>query len=244
MGKIKTIECKNWLDFKSEIGKLFNTRPFQRGIYLFRGHGSKEWPLISSFDRWFKGEKIDKPKTFNELFELFKKQTEGMKIDSHILEDENSFLAMAQHYSLPTRLLDWSESPYIASFFAFCNIILNENIDTHVAIWCLNSQNPIWDEEFGCTIIDVPAYGNERIKNQLGKFTILKAPYDTIEEYVNDFDSPGDALFRYIVPTKEVKTVLSDLDIMGINFSKIYPGIEGCAKSAGLRILFKQLPDK
>jgi hypothetical protein len=42
-------------------------------------------------------------------------------------------LALAQHYSLPTRLLDWTENPLVALWFAFNEIARQE---TKRVVWC------------------------------------------------------------------------------------------------------------
>lgn len=225
-----------WAEYKSKMtDALFEHRPFQRGQFLFRGHGSPNWPLISTFDRWYKGPKHQKAKVAERLVTLFIREAEGLDVPADVREDEVSRLALAQHYGLPTRLLDWTESPYIAAFFAFAGRAFSPDRSDDVAVWCLDTNHEMWSREFGVEILGVPSYGNERLRAQMGKFTLLRAPYDTLEEYVAQFPEAGNALVKTLIPASEARVALADLDAMGLNYSRIFPGLEGCARAAALR---------
>ncbi|AYG64335.1 FRG domain-containing protein [Rhizobium jaguaris] len=248
MTQFATTTSKSWHDFKSaDLQDLFTGKPFDRGRFLFRGQGSESWPLISSFDRWFKGERRYKAEASKKLMTLFEQETEGLQIDRDIWSDPNRRLGLAQHYGVPTRLLDWSESPYVAAFFAFAGLDANALIEGHesyvknVAVWCIDRcVANVWSSEAGVEIIHVPSYGNERLRNQLGWFTLLKAPYDSLEEYVSHFDEAPAALRRFSIPATDVRRALADLELMGMNFSRIYPGVDGSARTAVLRAKWEQ----
>jgi len=237
----EVIQCESWRDFSVRAtSDLFPGGAFERGVFLFRGIALPEWPLISTFDRWYGNRARDgKARTSERLLMLFQKEAEGTDVPKEFWTNEVARLALAQHHGVPTRLLDWTESPYIAAFFAFAAIAHVPKPPENVAVWCLDTRSPIWSREFGAELLDVPSYGNERLRAQLGRFTLLRAPFDTLEEYVSNFSSERTPLWQFIVPSRDIRIALADLDVMGVNYSRIFPGLEGCARAARLRGLFE-----
>ena len=72
-------------------------------------------------------------------------------------------------------------------------------------------------------------------------FTRLKATYDSLEEYVNSIPNAVGSLTKYLIPVNEARVALADLDLMGINPATIFPGVDGCAQTANLRMSLRML---
>lgn len=241
---IKSFTYDSWRHFKADIFRdILNSDYFRRGCYLFRGQMDANWRLSPSFDRWLdrSGDRSKRTETAQALLEFFRRECEALDITEEILRDRVRLMVLGQHYGLPTRLLDWSESIYIAAFFAFCDVVSNNVREGSVAIWALNLRSNVWQGETGVEIIEVSSSGNTRLRHQAGKFTLSKTPFPCLEDYVASCGEEGEgSLVKIILPVSEAKPALADLDAMGINHSRIFPELAGCAMAAMMRILLKE----
>jgi hypothetical protein len=239
--KICEVPFESWADFKARFSTvLFGERPFERGRFLYRGHRDASWKLQPTFDRMFARLKGDRFKVAKEMVQVFRRSLEGLEVSASVLQHENTLLALGQHHGLPTRLLDWSESPYVAAFFAYNNSVLwGPRSEAQVAIWVLDPQDPIWTPDLGVEIIDVPQAGNQRIRNQAGKFTLSKTPYTSLEEFVQANHDGDTALRKFLIPSNDALRALADLDAMGIHHGTVYPDFEGAAQMALFRAVVR-----
>jgi hypothetical protein len=131
------------------------------------------------------------------------------------------WLAYAQHLGVPTRLLDWSASPLIATFFA-----LQGDAETDRGIYCVkyskflhevdqNSKSPFHSMAEGRF---TPPLAFDRIRAQRGLFTFH--PYPTKTFY-------RDSLTVVVIPRKYVERFRKALFKYGIDHWYVYPDAEG-----------------
>src|SRR5262249_22802124 len=83
-----------------------------RSRWWFRGHPDSRWALIPKV--WRDYNATTERYLTNSFYQRAKLRHASFPDDS----DYAAWLALMQHYGLPTRLLDWSDSALIAAYFA------------------------------------------------------------------------------------------------------------------------------
>jgi hypothetical protein len=225
----------SWEDYKSLIST--NLHPV-RDRFLFRGQSDTTWTLRTTFERTFAETPEDKrEEILQKLLESFRRECEHYPEYRDLVKQEVLCLALAQHHGLPTPLLDWTESPYTAAYFAFQGHLERDgDPEKCVAIWVLNrTVERCWSGKNGVSLISPDTWNNERLRRQSGWFTYAQMPFSSLEEYVCQMKNVGNALRKFILPAGEAKKALSDLDLMGISARHLFADLAGAARNAYVR---------
>ena len=113
--------------------------------WVFRGQRDEKWDISSSLERikpaWYKGSKEDIGEFLGyseeKLFQRFSERVEQFATLGDAAADTVlGKLALMQHHGVPTRLIDWTESPYVATFFAVEDATEEAG---NCAVWAISS---------------------------------------------------------------------------------------------------------
>ena len=226
------IESRTLDEFVLYVTRSAENRSWKDGFILYRGQKNSKWGLIPKIARQrlekdFLDKEIDKLNEFKRLGRPF--------IENSILSDYWDLVALAQHYGLSTRLLDWTTNPLVALWFAFIEI------DTTIknrAVWLLFlDRADIADIANGSpfdqkrTKAFRPSHITSRITAQSGWFTTHKF-LKTTSRFVrlNSNRVYKDRLIKFEIPNKERNEILKGLDVLGVNVFTLFPDLDGLSK--------------
>ncbi len=251
-------------DFVKEIDPLVSkSHTEEGGNYWFRGQSNHEWDLEPSFLR-ITGRFGLKPK---EAIDLERAGQREFRSKAHLYVNGNlldkvktnpCWWAVMQHHGAPSRLLDWSTSPYVAAYFA----AQQDGSGKDGAVWCFCSGQlkKTFQQKYQSGFPDFtktdqedqsvkelhkrlhdpkavqavapltfPFVSSERIAKQQGTFTMCLLIHQK-HNCISKQVGPN-KVKRILIPHDSKPGILAQLRLMNITASAMFSGIDGLGRS-------------
>lgn len=237
--------------------KLDHLKEFGKTLW-FRGHSNSEWKLVPTIFR--------RPYNVSHeqvLYERFV-QNSHQFLDL-IPQNDWDWLFLMQHHGLPTRLLDWSESPLVGLYFC---IEQHDEGDQDGAFWVLNPtiQNTKIAHFSSNTFGQIPFF-HEQSSSQLSNYSPTRLRQENTtnlppisgiavrhskrmqaqqavfsifhrdEKALDDYAEADVYLTKYLVPKENKKKIAKELDHLFINRLSIFPDLDSVAHVARMAVI-------
>lgn len=216
---------------------------------LSRGQSNDRPVLPSALRCDFDGKRLYSKSTIRSFLDEFKVNS-FQYIENHSIPHEQyEWMVYAQHFGIPTQLLDFTYSHIISLMFAVEKAFdYDEDDMNNAVVWFLNPQTlnektirrtdivdivsgrDILESADGPVAVSSPK-NNSRINAQNGVFVLF--PYDS--EPLDTFASTDDILIKVSIPHQNCKSLLSSLFRLGIRFSNLYPELTSVSKDILLK---------
>lgn len=231
-----------------ELLSFLNDLHQVHGLKLwYRGTEKVEASLVPSIQRSQK--RLDAERYITNDFYIRAKQILQNPPAKH---NYAGWVSLMQHYGLPTRMLDWSQSPLIAAFFA--TETYRTTADSDCCVWVLNPALLNEKEGFGHCIYPIdadttqemllPAFkhlhhnpdlhdkilacsstdSNLRMYAQQSNFTVHNS-LSRLEDICDE-----KMLYKMVIPGARKEYFIHNLRVFGITEGSIYPDLEHIAR--------------
>ena len=202
--------------------------------WIFRGVEDANWKLVPAIGRAGarKDRNTGQDLPFDKNEELAMLSRFHRECRPHVGTDRRRHLshdwdlrAVAQHHGLRTRLLDWSESPLIAAFFAVEPSGIIDGVPTDAVLYgvpCppeIDSDTAKWPAEHD-VVAFYPPHLTPRISVQRGLFTVHQTP---------DIPWEPSSLRKWVIPSETCLGLKLALSRAGINRASLFPDLDGIA---------------
>ncbi len=182
---------------------------------IYRGQSDSNWELIPKAGRKPYDEINDKT-----ALDYFKNNS--IPFLDIIPENDWDWLALAQHNGIPTRLLDWTLNPLIATFFA---VVKDEDLDASVYKFKPKDLADQSKKPFDLKTVTFfkPKAITKRIIAQQGSFTVHPKPFS------NSFVKGG-TLEKIVIGRKYRKKLKFELHRYGFSYFSVFQDLQGLSK--------------
>lgn len=216
--------------------------------WWFRGQRNAEWDLLPSVRRGHSKQQE------RYLTNLFYTGAQSRYPACPPGNDYGAWLALMQHYGLPTRLLDWTHSLLVAAYFATKYSFDMDQADdlTDAAIWLLNptklnesqGYEPVFpplnatsveslvrpamkggDTGELAVLAVAPIESDVKMFAQQGAFTVHVA-----DEPLNVMPGSEEWLKKIVVPVQHVPRMALELDVLGLRLAGLFPDLYHLAR--------------
>jgi hypothetical protein len=228
--------------------------------WAFRGQQDAGWPLLTSLSRYLNAYIPDRASwrlREERAIRIFRRKAHNYLDDPTVLDNELRCLALMQHHGAPTRLLDFTKSPFVAAFFAL------ERATSDAAIYALNTPHlwaavPRGEPAMGRDSIDPRVSGtfsrlylpnthaiiwtgeptemDRRLVAQSGTLVVpgrLDQPLDVI---LRAYGEPGMLLKKIVLSQAMRDEAMKALYRMNITNATLFPDLDGLARSIGMEL--------
>lgn len=235
------IEIDSWSAFVDRVSE----HPFK--TWAFRGQQSSNWELSSSLYRYLSAYLPDRGEWVRRERHILRAFMRRAHLLLERIPGENEVFewwGLMQHHGAPTRLIDFTWSPYVAAFFA-----LEKATDT-ASVWALNPNEmenitsaedlPIQEIEGTTLLYGEPFILSRRLVAQQGTFVVAKALNKPIDEIISRQKNRENILVKFLLPVDKVRSEgMKALYRMNITQATLFPGLDGLARSMGYELEFR-----
>jgi hypothetical protein len=241
---------QSWDEFTRGAADL-NLRAAPFDMYAFRGQANRTWSLAPSLTRGVSRLSLKAAQGIErEALIEFKRQAH-LYLPANILLETQAFKddevlgwwTLMQHHRAPTRVLDWTRSPFVAAYFA-----VEQEPEQDGAVWCVrlpelheaiyqkfqtgpeppNHQPAYWKPERRPAIYFAQrARETDRMAAQQGTFSVSTVLTADHADILSDALKQPAHFFKIVIPAQLKWSFLERLVHMNVTARALFPGIDG-----------------